>query len=174
VGQEGADIDFRLRTPASGTNGTPVNLRTRSGFLAVKRFHLVTTYKDGVEKLYVDGDERPDKVDLKKADIIVAFSPTKNPVAQMAYTFFYFFPVSCFLSFVFSRQFEGFMATWLLPAAIAVGLLSMAEVSQTYVFSRAVDLLLIGYGIMTAMVGAFSGARCCKGDTGTAPKFSFL
>ena len=49
----------------------------------------------------IDGREHPDKVDLKKADITVAFNTNKNPVAQIAYSLFYFFPVSFFFSFVF-------------------------------------------------------------------------
>ena len=163
VSQAGADIDFRLRTAISGTNGKAVNLRTRNGFLAVKKFHLVATYKDGVERLYVDGREHPDKVDLKKADIIVAFNTNKNPVAQIAYGLFYFFPVSFFFSFVFSRRSWGFTATLLLSAAVAVSLLSIAEVFQAYLFSRSIDLSLLSYGLITGIAGAFSGAILARG-----------
>jgi glycopeptide antibiotics resistance protein len=166
VSQAGADIDFRLRTAISGTNGKAVNLRTRNGFLAVNKFHLVATYKDGVERLYVDGCEHPDKVDLKKADIIVAFSINKNPVAQIAYSLFYFFPVSFFFSFVFSRRFGGFLTTSLLPAALAVGLLSMAEVFQAYIFSRAIDLSLLTYGVIAAITGTFGGRILAGGTRG--------
>jgi VanZ like family/Concanavalin A-like lectin/glucanases superfamily len=174
LGQNGADIDFRLRTPVSGTNGTAVNLRTRNGSLALRRTHVVVTYKEGIESLYVDGHARPDNRDLKKADIIVAFGTKKNPVAQMAYTFVYVFPVSCFLSLVFSQQFKGFIATLLTPVTIAVGLLSIAEVFQAHVFSRAIDLSLLGYGIIIAIAGAFTGTILATGTAALRGKFLFL
>jgi glycopeptide antibiotics resistance protein len=163
VGQDGADIDFRLRTPVSGTNGTTVNLRTRNGFLAPEQFHVVATYRGGVEKLFVNGREHPDKVDLRKPDIIIAFGTKNNPVAQMAYSFFYFFPVSFFFSWTLSRRSAGCRAILLLPAVLAVSLLSVAEVFQAYVFARPIDLVLLSCGAVVGMFGALCGASFAKG-----------
>jgi len=164
VGQDGLDIDFRLRTPISGANGTAINLRTQNGPVALRKTHLVATYKRGVEKLYFDGRQHPHKVDLKKADFIVAFGTKNNVIAQIAYCFLYFVPVSGFLSFVFSKRFGGLMVTLLLPATMAVSLLSIAELFQAYTFARVVDLPLLGYGVTTAVVGAFTGAAFAKGS----------
>jgi hypothetical protein len=172
VGQDGADIDFRLRTPVSGSNGTAVNLRTQNGFLATKQFHVVTTYREGIEKLYVDGREHPAKVNLKKADSIVAFGSKKNRLARMAYSFSYFFPVSFFLSWVLSKKSASRSMTLLLPAITAVGLLSIAEGFQAYVFARPVDLVLIGCGAVVGMVGALCGASFAKETS--APQREFL
>lgn len=162
VGQDGADIDFRLRTPVSGTNGTAVNLRTQDGFLTGKQTHLIATYRNSVEKLYVDGREHPDKVDLKKANIIVAFGSKKNPLAKVAYSFSYFFPVSVCLSWVLSKKSASYLIALPMPAIIAVSLLSMAEGFQSYTFARPVDLFLVGCGAVVGMVGALCGASFAK------------
>jgi hypothetical protein len=161
LAQNDADIEFRLRTPVSGRNGTTVNLKTRNGFLTPQPFHLIATYKGGVEKLFVNGREHPDKVDLKKANIIVAFGTKNNPVAQMAYSFFYFFPVSFFWSWVLSSK-SASSIRLVLPAMIAVGLLSMAEGFQAYAFARPVNLFLLSYGVIVGTIGALCGASFAK------------
>ena len=162
IGQDGADIDFRLRTPISGANGMVVNLRTHNKFLTLEKVHLVVTYKEGVERLYVNGREHAGNVDLKRADIIVAFSTPKNLLSQIAYSFVYFFPVSFFLSFVFSRRCGGFIVTLLLPVVIAISLLSMAEVLQAHLFARSVDWAFVGYGVVVVMAGALCGRFLAK------------
>src|SRR5215813_11871992 len=161
LAQNDADIEFRLRTPVSGRNGTTVNLKTRNGFLTPQQFHLVATYKGGVETLFVNGQEHPDKVDLSKANIIVAFGTKNNPVAQMAYSFFYFFPGSFFGSWVLSSK-SASSIKLVLPAMIAVGLLSMAEGFPAYVLARPVDLLLLSYGVVVGMIGALCGASLAR------------
>jgi VanZ like protein/concanavalin A-like lectin/glucanase superfamily protein len=162
VGQERADIDFRLRTPLTGPNGTIVNLRTRDGFLTHEQFHLVATYKDGVEKLYVDGREHPDRVDLTKAEVMVAFGTKKSLLSQLAYSLFYFFPASFFCSRVWRARSDNYLITVLLAGAIAVTFLGLAEYVQAYAFARPFDLHLLGYGAVSGIVGALCGASFVK------------
>jgi hypothetical protein len=158
LGQSGVDIDFRLRTPVSGSNGTKINLRTKDGPVALGKTHVVVTYKDGVEKLYIDGRINLNNSDLKQAEIIAGFGAKKNPLSQIAFGFVYFFPVSFFLSFVLSRRPRSYMATLCVPATIAFGLLSVTEIFQAYNIARAIDLSVFGYGIASVAIGAFSGA----------------
>jgi hypothetical protein len=164
VGQERADIDFRLRTPLTGSNGTIVNLRTRDGFLAREQFHLIATYKNGVEKLYVDGREHPDRVDLTKADIMVAFGTKKSPLSQLAYSLFYFFPVSFFYSRALRARSVNYSITVLLAVTIAVTLLGLAEYFQAHALARPFDLHLLGYGVLVGIVGAGCGAFFAKAE----------
>jgi hypothetical protein len=164
VGQESADIDFRLRTPLTGPNGTIVNLRTRDGFLTDKQFHLVATYKDGIERLYVDGHEHPDNVDLTKSDVMVAFGAKKNPLAKVAYSLFYFFPMSFFGSWLLRARSSNYLIAILLPATTAVALLGLAECVQAHAFARPVDLHLLGYGVLVGIVGALCGAFFAKDE----------
>jgi VanZ family protein len=164
IGQERSDIDFRLRTPLTGSNGTIVNLRTRDGFLTDKQFHLVAIYKDGIERLYVDGRKHPDNVDLTKSDVMVAFGTKKSPLSKLAYSLFYFFPVSVFCSWLLRARSYNYLISGLMSATAAVALLAMAEYVQAHAFARSVDLHLLGYGVLVGIVGALCGAFFAKDE----------
>lgn len=58
LGQQAREIIFRLRTPSSGSNGIDPELRTTDGPLDHAVQHLLVTYHDGRETLYVNGVER--------------------------------------------------------------------------------------------------------------------
>jgi len=159
LGQDGADIDFRLRTPISGPNGTAVNLRTRTSSLAPRKTHVVVTYEQGVESLYIDRHRYPANVDLRKADILISFGTPKHTLSKFAYAFCYFFPVSFFLSLFLSQRLKNSMAALLIPGAVAIGLLTFAELHQAYSFGRSLDWALLTYGSVVAVIGVLSGAR---------------
>jgi VanZ family protein len=163
LGQHGADMVFGVRTPLSARFGSRVSLLTKDGFLTPGLFHLVATYVEGRERLYVNGRQHPDELDLTTDAIIgFGFAATKNPIAQMAYSFFYFYPLSFLLSAFLSIQGKGLRAALLLPVAVATSLLSTAEILQALAFGRALDLPLMGYGAAVGMVGAGSGAVFTK------------
>jgi VanZ family protein len=162
LGQYGADIHFQLRTPISGKRGSPVNLKTNDEFLTTNTFHIVANYEKGIEKLYMNGRAYRNSLNLAE-DAIVGFYAIKRPIAQIAYTFFYFFPVSFFLSMYFSTWSRGFGTTWLLALIITISLLSTTEIFQAVAFDRGIDLPLIGYGVLTGSVGVFSGETFARG-----------
>lgn len=58
LGQQRREVVFRLRTPISGLNGTRPALVTNDAPLTQATQHLVATYREGMERLYVDGIER--------------------------------------------------------------------------------------------------------------------
>jgi VanZ family protein len=158
LGQAGFDIDFQLRTPMSGANGTVMNLRTTDGPVTLGKSHVVVTYKDGIKKLYVDGRMHSNSSDVNQPELIVGFGTKKNLVSQVAYSLVYFFPASFFLAFIIARCRKDFIATLLVPAAIGMSLLGGTELFQAYNIARAINVSLLGYGIITIMIGAFSGA----------------
>jgi hypothetical protein len=116
---------------------------------------VVATYKDGIGRLYVNGGERPVIVDLA-GDGIIGFGTRKTIGAEIAYSFFYFFPIAVFAAVFFSKRVSGSMQ--LLPAVAAgAGLLVAAEVFQAVAFERKLDFSLMGYGIIIAAIGALTG-----------------
>jgi Concanavalin A-like lectin/glucanases superfamily len=155
LGQQGADIHFRLRTPASGNNGTPVVLETTGGALKREASHVVVTYEQGIERLYMNGAQRPESVNLV-TDAIIGFGTRKTPTAQIAYSFLYFFPVAFVFAAYFSRRSVGGPYR-LYALAIAVGLCTATELVQAFAFERSVDVPIIGYGLMIGLVGGLSG-----------------
>ena len=157
LGQDGAGIDFRLRTPISGPNGTAVNLRTRGLTLSPRKTHLVVTYKKGIETLYVDGHRHLAVVDLKKANTLISFGAPKHIISRLAYVFFYFFPVSYFVSLFLSQKLKNPMASLPIAAGVAIALMTLAELYQADNFGRSVDWALIFYGSVVAVVGVLCG-----------------
>jgi glycopeptide antibiotics resistance protein len=156
LGQEGADIQFRLRTPASGQNGTPLVLQTVGGVLKPETVHVAVTYKEGIERLYVNGAERPERINLM-TDAIIGFGTRKTPAAQIAYSFFYFFPVAFVLAAFFSARSDVSSHGWLYAVVIALGMFTATELVQALAIERSIDLRLVGYGLMVSLFGTFSG-----------------
>jgi Concanavalin A-like lectin/glucanases superfamily len=156
LGQEGSEIQFRLRTPVSGRNGTPLALITKDGFSTPGEFHVVATYKNGIERLYINGKQRSEVLNLT-SEGIVGFGTRRTPIALTAYSFFYFFPVTFICAIFFLRRSRRVTKTLLLPAAIGIGLLSITETFQAIAFHRAVDISLIIYGVVVAALGTLSG-----------------
>jgi VanZ family protein len=130
--------------------------KLRSGKTASEQYHLTVTYKDGVRKLFVDGREYPyANFDLRIGDFIVSFG--NNPVARIAYSFVFFFPVSFLFSRELSKRSMPYSVILLVSVTIALSLLGMAEVFQSYLFGRSVDLPFMSHGAVVIMAGALCG-----------------
>ena len=150
--------DFRL--PPESVSRTlaaqAVNSRSENELRAPEQFHLVVTYKGGFRELFVNGRKYPYKnFDLRLADFIVGFG--SNPFAQIAYSWVFFFPVSFFFSRALSKRFPDCRLSLLVPAAIAVSLLSAAEMLQAHLFARSVDWVFVACGVVVVLAGAFCG-----------------
>jgi Concanavalin A-like lectin/glucanases superfamily len=156
LGQELSDIHFRLRTSVSEKPGTALGLKTTTGFLTPETIHLVATYKGGLQRLYVNGVEQAEALNLKTA-VIIGFGTRKTAFAQVAYSFFYFFPVSFLLAVFASTRSIGVVNTLLLPCAVGAGLLATAEIFQAFAFHRGMDIPLLGYGLIITTMGAVMG-----------------
>jgi glycopeptide antibiotics resistance protein len=156
LSQEGADIHFGLRTPISGNNGAPVLLRTNDNFLSPKVFHIVAAYERGIERLYVNGVERPERLKMA-TDGIAGFATRKTPIAQFAYSLVYFFPVSFVVFMFLSRRSAITGKTWFLSVTTAVGVVGISEVYQAFVLDRPFDIPVVLYGLIISVVGAGCG-----------------
>ncbi len=172
MGQQGRDIEFRLRTPATGSNGTPLSLRTTTAPVIPRQSHLFITYKEGIERLYIDGRKYPEDLNLKDSAILT-FGARKTLFAQLAYIMVYFFPVSFFFAFVLSSRVAGYVRTVLVPAAVSLCLLTLTEGLHVYLFDRSVDLFLLACGVVLATLGALTGVSVANGfrraNLSTAP-----
>jgi glycopeptide antibiotics resistance protein len=159
LGQDGSVVEFRLRTPISGRNGTPLAVKSTDKISGLEKSHLVATYKNGVETLYLNGRQQADVLDLTK-DGIIGFGTRKTALAAAAYSFFYFFPVSFLCATFLSRRANGLMSR-LLPFALGAGLCAVNEVFQMIVFARGADFSVIFWSLFMAALGTFSGQAFC-------------
>jgi glycopeptide antibiotics resistance protein len=153
LGQRGSEIEFRLRTPVTGRNGSLFTLATSDRLVALEIAHIVATYKDGVERLYVNGRAQPRSLSLMSEGMI-GFGTVRTPATAAAYGFFYFFPAGFFATGSFSRRSRSFARATLLSAAVAAGLLITTELFQAFAFDRAIDILLITFGLLAAALGS--------------------
>lgn len=73
VGQEGPDLIFRLRTLATGLNGTWPELRVPDVFGEARPRDIVITYRDGTVRCSVDGVARPETLRITPAWGLLAY-----------------------------------------------------------------------------------------------------
>jgi glycopeptide antibiotics resistance protein len=161
VGQRAANVEFRVRTPVTGRNGAPLALRTKNGFLNSETVHIVATYKAGIQKLYSNGAELPETLDLTR-DGIIGFGARKTTIAHFAYSFFYFAPMSFLCASFFSRRAKTVIEGLLMPIALTMTLLSITECFQASVFDRSVDIRLFVCGLMISSIVAVAGVASNK------------
>jgi VanZ family protein len=162
LGQQGSDVMFWLRTLISGLVGG-AGLQTHEGSLTLDVSHVVATYSQGLQRLYVNGNEYPNKLDVTK-DVVIAFGARKSVLAQIGYGFFYFFPVSLFVAAFLSTRNRAFIGTFLTAVAVAMGLMVITEIGQSFLFNRTIDLSLIGYGLIITILGSLAGAGLPTGQ----------
>jgi glycopeptide antibiotics resistance protein len=122
LGQDGEDLNFRVRTPLTGLNGVRTHLRAKAVFQDEDVHHLVATFNRGLARLAVDGKISRDviRADIDYLPDILHFG--QNTAAQVAFCYVVFFPVSVLLFFVFSyHRFWLTMITAFLLAAVIEG-----------------------------------------------------
>ncbi|MCC7111860.1 MAG: thrombospondin type 3 repeat-containing protein, partial [Deltaproteobacteria bacterium] len=64
LGVRTRDLDFRLRTAATGLNGSTDNLEASDVFADEQIHHLVAVFDEGVQRVYVDGRLRREVADI--------------------------------------------------------------------------------------------------------------
>jgi glycopeptide antibiotics resistance protein len=158
LGQGESKIEFRLRTPVTGRNGSLLTLKTLDIIKSLEIVHLVATYKEGVERLYVNGREQP-HLHLPSGGIIIGFGTGRTALAAAAYAFFYFFPVGFFAAGFFSSWSRGFGRAALLSTVLAAGMLIATELFQVFAFQRVFDIRLVGVGVVVAAALGVLGER---------------
>lgn len=161
LGQSGAKINFRVRTPLSGLNGTDKHLTTEDAILSDEIQHLTAVYRNGVEALFVNGLARGGLALYDDIKLLGIFG--SGVISKMAFCFFFFFPLS-FLSYsLFSNLFGGAKNSSLLSVLFNLGLLFIIETIYVLIFShKDFDFVLLS---LVVPIGIFSALFCkiCAG-----------
>ena len=165
LGQEKSDLHFRVRTPITGPNGFPLSLMTTRAFLTPEPFHVVATYKGGSQKIYANGVEQSEPLDLTTNGIVGLGAP-KTLIGYIAYSLLYFAPVSFFCAGFFLRRTQTVIKALLMSIAVATALLIITELFQASLFDRAVDSRLIVCGLMISSIMAIAGVACNRDGIG--------
>lgn len=161
LGQQEKDMHFRVRTPASGLNGTRTNLKTIDNFLTTEIQHLVATYRGGIETLFVNGVKQSEVAIFGDIKLIKPLGD--NLVSKIAFCFFYFLPLS-FLSYtLFSNRFGETKKTFTFSVLLSFGLLVIIETFYVALFpARGFDFTLLSLVVLVGVLTAFFYRVCAK------------
>lgn len=153
LGQQNREVVFRLRTPVSGENGTDPDLVTDDSPLGLGPQHLVATYRNGIEILYINGLEHL-RVLLRShaslSDMIVRY--IGEPFKWLVYSAL-IFPLGI-LTILYYQQKTGVWVRWLAFGTAFIGLL-MIQASRALTCSGSVELHFLIVGACTLLISVF-------------------
>lgn len=159
LGQDNKNIEFRLRTPFTGLNGSDVRFKTDDDFLTTKIQHLILTYKDGEEKLFVNAKEHY-SLDLTDKINFLGFWRS-NLLFKSAFGLFYVFPLSFFLYSLYSKYSQDTIRISLLSMSSIILLLTIIEVfNRALLTSKIIDVFLIVFALIIGVFGMFFCKLC--------------
>jgi glycopeptide antibiotics resistance protein len=156
LGQDFGDIEFRVRTPATGINASTARLRTTDGFLRTGTTQITAIYREGIASLYVNGDRHPDSLNIKE-DVILGMDVPKTRLSRLAFAFAYFFPLSLFGAAFAAKRRSAAQAA-LIGFSAALLLVMGTDAFQSFMTGRAADLDLLTASAAVLFLGAASGA----------------
>lgn len=160
LGQSQKNVSFPLRTPISPLNGMYVHLFTKDSPLTTDIQHLVVTYRNGIEKLYINGVEI-------KSTILDASNNLVNLVGvgfggRWTYCLLFLFPIG-FLSYtVLSRN--AMDKIKVIPLSILTGFipLTLIEIFQVLKVTRPFDLNLLYMGLFVILASVLISSAIDK------------
>ena len=93
LAQSGAMLNFRVRTPLTGLNGSEVQLLTNQAITAEKSQSIVATFHRGEHKLYVDGTRVTPIIFHTSYYLPLLINLGKNQFGKFAFCFILLFPM---------------------------------------------------------------------------------
>ncbi len=161
IDQIGTSLAFRLRTPSTGLDGRKGNLRILAPIPPSNVVHLLTTYRNAVEKLFLNGALCSDTVDLTWSTVI-GLAAKNLPPAQTAYALCYFFPAALLLAMSAQAKYESLLRCWAFGLAISSSFLVLPELLRLVLLGRNLDWSLLACGTAAESIGAILGVYTLK------------
>lgn len=156
LGQEGGDLDLRVRTPRGGRNGMRVPIRTNDRPLAAGWHHVVASYARGAARLWVDG--RPARRPVRLYAISTFLFGRDSPISTALLVGCLFLTMGLlFARYVPAVQQRLAAVLWGIPIVVAAPLLVAAGLSIA--LNHAPDPALIAAMGIASLAGLLIGAR---------------
>ena len=153
LSQDERNLEFRLRTPLTGLNGLEPALQTTDEPLTPGIHHVVATYGKGIERLYVDGQERTTILLDGRQHLTLFYSTGK-----WAYWFVVFFPIGFFLYLIFLRKLNCSTKAILLSSFTGFVIVAVIEVIPVMITGRQMDIPLIVVGAGVTLLSSLTSA----------------
>jgi hypothetical protein len=160
LGQNGSGIDFRVRTPLTGPNGSWINLTAKSILRDTERHHIVAQFHTGVERLYVDGRSVDDGVqgDLNYLPFILNLG--RNRGVQIGFCFIMLFPWAFFVYPLFRK------GRFIMTVVAAGGLIAIVQIVYNSLYGQPFGWLFFLASAGAAVIGACLGYVWNDGSEG--------
>ncbi|GJL49660.1 MAG: hypothetical protein NPIRA01_08870 [Nitrospirales bacterium] len=154
LGQAKRNIVSRIRTPVSGPNGTRPQLQTKDDLLTADIQHVLITYRDGLETLYVNGQVHSTLAFDDRTYLLRVFEAFLGWKYLWIYWFVVLSPLGI-LSYLFFAQNRGHSgnAVWL-SCGVGVIVLAVMEWIPKIMHENEIDVIpfLIGSAIVLLSV----------------------
>jgi VanZ family protein len=159
LGQDRREVVFRLRTPTSGLNGMNPELHTTDQPLRPGIQHLVVTYRQGIETLYVNGAEETRAMLLVKVAFIDAVVDLVGKQFKWPLWSLFVFPLGI-LSYLFSSRWRWSPARirWISLVA-AVATLGFILGLRVVILKTSVEPMQLPIGAGTLLISILSAPR---------------
>jgi VanZ family protein len=156
--QMGKNLYFLLRTPLTGLHGWDMGL-VKDNFLKTEVQHLVVTYENGIERLFVNGSQHSQIV-LFDSKLSKFFG--RNILSNIAFCFSFFLPLG-FLFYAFLLNYRwGIIKLSILSSSFSFGLLIIIEVLNAVIFPQSFDFTPLYSGVLVGIVTTLFCIACAK------------
>lgn len=154
LGQDGPNIIFRLRTPVTGLNGRHPELKTTDDPLTAELQHVVVTYLNGVETMYLNGKEHK-RIFLGGKSYLDAILIQQG---KWSYWAILTFPVG-FFSYILYQRRQRYKEQAVVLSTLT-GLITLVVVEGLHIIflHRQMDLSVISVGMAVIFVSIITSA----------------
>lgn len=133
----------------------------KDSFLKMEIQHLVVTYENGMERLFVNGSQHSQIV-LFDNKLSKFFG--RNILGNIAFCFSFFLPLS-FLFYAFLLNYPwGIIKLSMLSSSFSFGLLVIIEVLNAVIFPQGFDFTLLYSGVLVGILTTLFCIACAKSE----------
>jgi hypothetical protein len=161
LAQDNGDLVFRLRTPATGENGTNPELRIPNVFVGEGRQRIRVIYDGASLSVHVNGEQRSAPYKISPGYVAMKYLPVigdlnvSMALCQIVYNFMAFFPLGLLTqSSVISRRARHQIHLTVLFVCVAA---SALEIVLVLLSGKPFDYLNVGVSAISAVVGIATG-----------------
>lgn len=148
LGQAGQFLNFRVRTPLTGKNGSQVDYLSETPVLTSHIQHVVAIFNRGLEQIYVNGKHHHKEVHSFSNYFPKLAGFGTSEFGKMAFFFLLLFP----LGWLYNRSKRQTEATIVVGVIFTLLPVFMVQFLGSYFFKHPLDLPLLNTAIFTTLL----------------------
>lgn len=148
LGQVGERLNFRVRTPLTGANGSRVDLYTENPVLSHRTQHVIATFNRGAELFYLNGHELADSVRGISNYMPYLAGFGRGTFGKLSFCFLVLFPLGWLVQVIPGRKHVKYIRGVILnvfPVFLVQG-------GFFLFYQQPLDLPILGVSLLTAAI----------------------